>query len=95
MRRAPAGKRIVHIFWRIALGAVFLLALAKTADIVAPEPQVGHWRSEEARADYLSSYQGVLSNIQAPTHIRDIPTDFGTAHATIWEGPVKCPRFCS
>lgn len=87
MRRAPAGKRIVHIFWRIALGAVFLLALAKTADIAAPEPQVGHWRSEEARADYLSSYQGVLSNIQAPTHIRDIPTDFGTAHATIWEGP--------
>lgn len=78
---------MVRILRKITLGAVFLLALGKAADIAAPEPQVGHWRSEGARGDYLSSYRAVLSGIDAPTHTRDIPTDFGTARATIWQGP--------
>lgn len=81
------SKRIGKAFKSIALAIVALLAVAKVVDIATPDRDVGHWRSEQARADYLSSYRALLSDLEAPDRSLDIATDFGTAHATIWEGP--------
>lgn len=68
-------------------GVVLLLAVAKVADLVNPEPAVGHWRDESARSRYLAAYDEVLVSVPAPDQAKDVFTSFGSAHVLVWKAP--------
>jgi pimeloyl-ACP methyl ester carboxylesterase len=51
---------------------------------------VGHFKSERARAHYLSVYQAAIAELP-PSEPADVPTSFGTVRAYRFEGPSAGP----
>lgn len=85
MRYKRIGRR--RVLLACAAGVVCLLAAGKLLDLLTPQPQVGHWRSEESRERYAAAYADVLSAIPPPSATRDVATRFGTARVLQWGGP--------
>lgn len=83
MRYKRIGRRRILLVWAAGV-VVSLLAVGKLVDLLAPQQQVGQWRSPEARERYASAYADVLATIPPPSDTRDIATRFGTARVLRW-----------
>ena len=47
-------------------------------------PSLGHFRTPEGRAAYLSAYDAAMQTMPAPTATRDLATTFGTVRVYAW-----------
>jgi len=52
-----------------------------------PRHQVGHFKSEVARAHFLSVYQAAMAGLPPVSESTDVPTSFGTVRAYRFDGP--------
>jgi pimeloyl-ACP methyl ester carboxylesterase len=55
-----------------------------------PRHNVGHFKSERARAHYLTIYQAAMAGVP-PSEPTDLPTSFGTVRAYRFDGPSAGP----
>lgn len=67
------------------------LVVDKAASVVAPEPQVGHWRSAGAQEAYAVAYRDVMAELPAPTRVLDIQTEHGSIRVLEWMGEEAGP----
>ncbi|GAA5057720.1 alpha/beta hydrolase [Nocardia callitridis] len=77
------GKTVDRLKGVAALVAAGLL-VQKIASIVAPEPQVGYWRSREGFETYRAAYDAAMATLPPPTRTRDVPTEYGTVRVYEW-----------
>ena len=52
-----------------------------------PTPNVGHFRSERARAHYLGVYHAAMADLPPVREEADVPTSFGTVRVYRFDGP--------
>ena len=71
----------------VAVAVILGLAASKVVDLFTADPQVGHWRTQEARSAYERAYRDVLAGLPAPDVTREVKTDYGIVHALVWNGP--------
>lgn len=69
-----------------AMVVVLALAGGQLAHLLAPDPEVGHWKSVPARDRYMAAYAEVLATLPPPDQVRDVATSFGTVRVTMWRG---------
>ena len=75
---------------RLGKGLVILLAVAGTWSIYrtfASEPEVGFFRSEEGRTEYVKHYGDAMAQLPAPSATHDVRTDFGVVRVYEWSKP--------
>jgi pimeloyl-ACP methyl ester carboxylesterase len=58
---------------------------------VRTQPKVGHFRSDRARAHFLSVYDAALAQLPPFAESTDVPTSFGTVRAYRFDGPCGPP----
>ncbi len=72
--------------WPVILLAI--VAVLSTSGLVAliatTGPTLGHFRSPEGRAAYVSAYERAMGTMPEPTETRDLVTTFGTVRAYVW-----------
>jgi pimeloyl-ACP methyl ester carboxylesterase len=56
-----------------------------------PRYNVGHFKSERARAHFLSVYQAAMAQLPPVSESTDVPTSFGTVRAYRFDGPSAGP----
>lgn len=77
-------RRVLQI---LAAVAVAWLVVDKVVSVVAPDPNVGHWRSQEGFEAYRSAYDEVMDTLPAPTRTHDVSTEYGTVRVYEWTAP--------
>ncbi|MDA2805185.1 alpha/beta hydrolase [Nocardiopsis suaedae] len=82
--RRPRRRRTLTALKVLAVLVAAWLAIDKAAGIVAPEPQVGHWRSQEGYDSYRAAYDAVMEDLPEPTRTHDVRTGFGTVRVYEW-----------
>ena len=68
----------------VAVLVVGWLVVDKVVSLVAPEPTVGHWRSEQGRDAYRAAYDGVMATLPAPSAVHDVAVDHGSVRVYEW-----------
>lgn len=86
---AETKKRKKRRRWPIVLLAI--VAVLSTSGLVAmlmmSGPSLGHFRTPEGRATYLSAYGAAMKTMPKPTETRDLTTTFGKVRAYVWVNP--------
>ena len=80
-------QRVGRVMKVVAVAVILGLAASKVVDLFTADPQVGHWRTQEARSAYERAYRDVLAGLPAPDVTREVKTDYGIVHALVWNGP--------
>lgn len=83
-RRRTRRRRVLKVL--LCLLVVWLV-VDKAVSVVAPPPQVGHWKSREGFGAYKSAYDDVIAALPGPTRTHDIRTDYGTVRVYEWTAP--------
>ncbi len=90
--RGSAGRRrgwtVLKIVAMLIIGG---LVVDKVLTILHPPPQVGRWKSVEAKAAYASAYDQAMGALPDPTRTLDVQTDFGSVRVLEWEGSEPGP----
>lgn len=80
---SPKIRRAIR--WGVAgVGALTLLTggfVGVNVALLGTDRPVGHWRADEARADYEQLYDDAMKLLPTPTSSRDLETGFGTVRA--------------
>lgn len=78
----------------LVLAAVMVtwLVVDKAVSVVAPEPNVGHWRSREGFESYRSAYDEVMAALPEPIRTHDVTTEYGTVRVYEWAVPDEGER---
>lgn len=90
-RRPTRQRRWPRLLTWLAVGVVCLLAAGQVRSFVAPAPQVGHWRSDEARERYDTAYTQLMATLPEPEKTLDVPTSKATVRVLVWEGSASGP----
>ena len=69
-------QRVGRVMKVVAVAVILGLAASKVVDLFTADPQVGHWRTQEARSAYERAYRDVLAGIFHPS-------DDESAHSTV------------
>lgn len=85
--RRPRRSRLRRALKITAFAVLLTLAAATVARIVAPEPQVGRWRSAQGRQAYLTEYNRAMKLLPTPSLTKDVATSYGTVRAYGWTSP--------
>lgn len=86
-KRLPASRHKASTVLKIvAILIVGGLVVDKVLTIVDPAPQVGRWKSVEAKAAYAAAYDQAMAALPDPTRILDVQTGFGSVRVLEWEG---------
>ena len=77
--------------WAVAGRALAALLVAwlivdKVADVVAPAPEVGFWRTQEGERAYAEAYADVMDTLPVADGVLDVTTAYGTIRALRWDG---------
>jgi len=83
-KRRTRRRRVLQV---LAALAVAWLVLDKAVSVVAPEPRVGHWRSQEGLDSYRAAYDDVMATLPAPTRTHDVATEYGSVRVYEWAAP--------
>lgn len=60
------------------------LVVDKALAVIAPEPTVGHWRSQEGFEAYRAAYDDVMATLPEPARAHDVATEYGTVRVYEW-----------
>lgn len=60
------------------------LVVDKVVSVVAPAPQVGHWRSQAGYEAYRAAYDEAMATMPEPTRTHDVRTEFGVVRVYEW-----------
>ena len=71
---------------RVAVAVIALIAIAPTTVLLRGRPDVGHWRSTGALADYRAAHAELLATLPVAPERLDVPIDHGVVHALHWPG---------
>ncbi len=82
--RAERRIRRRRVLLVLAAVAVAWLVVDKVVSVVAPEPKVGHWRSQEGFEAYRSAYGEAMATLPEPDRTHDVVTGFGTVRVYEW-----------
>lgn len=86
--RRARRRRVLKV---LAALLVAWLAVDKVASVVAPEPNVGHWRSREGAESYRAAYDDVMATLPTPTRTHDVATEHGTVRVYEWAATDEAP----
>ncbi|WP_017627834.1 alpha/beta hydrolase [Nocardiopsis chromatogenes] len=82
--RRPRRRRALAVLKVLAVLVAAWLVIDKAAEAVSPEPQVGHWRSQEGYESYRAAYDAAMADLPEPTRTHDVPTEYGTVRVYEW-----------
>jgi pimeloyl-ACP methyl ester carboxylesterase len=78
------GTRRRRVLLALATAAVAWLVFDKAVAVIASEPTVGHWRSQEGRDAYRAAYDDVMATLPEPTRTHNVATGYGTVRVYEW-----------
>lgn len=89
---ARTSRRRPRTFFALA-GVVLLglVAVISTTALLRSGPDVGHWRSAAAQAEYQRAHEELIAGLPAAPEQLDVPTTFGTVRVLRWPGPGPGP----
>lgn len=86
MTTTPAFRRRRRVR-RLAAVVVGVLAAAQVIGWFTGEPEVGQFRSAQARQTYVDAYREALATMPAPTRTLDVQTSRGVVRVYEWVNP--------
>lgn len=86
-RRTSRTRRVLRRVARLLIVLLVVIGAWSTWRFFTGPPQVGHFPSAEARAEYLTSYDDAFTALPEPTATSDIATTYGTVRVYEWSTP--------
>lgn len=88
--RTPRSRRRTF-FGRAGVVLLALVAVASTTALLRSGPDVGHWRSAAALAEYQRAHEELIAELPAAPEQLDVSTTFGTVRVLHWPAPDPNP----